>query len=279
MALGIWGAVGGLGFALGPLIGGFFTDEFSWRWVWWSNIPAAVLLLAMAVWFLGGLPGGRKGVRVDMGGLALLVVGLVAAALVLQQGASWGWTSVAVLGLAGLAVATLGWFVTHELRTADPLVHLRLLRNPMFTAGNVGTFANAVGLIGILYFFNVFVQSVVLLDWSALAASLALLPYGLSVFAGRLADRVGARGPVARRAGPDGRRLVPLRPGRRRHHLFGALVAVGGRRTGRGRDVLDALGRRAEGRPTRSSGRGVRSHQRLALHRRGAGGRDRDARL
>ncbi len=72
-----------------------------------ANIPAAVLLLAMAAWFLGGLPGGRKGVPVDWGGVVLLVVGLVAAVLVLQQGSQWGWTSPAMLGLIALAWSPL----------------------------------------------------------------------------------------------------------------------------------------------------------------------------
>jgi MFS family permease len=83
-----------------------------------------------------------------------------------------------------------------------PLVHLRLLRDAVFTAGNIGTFVNAIGLIGILYFFNLYAQSSVLLDYSALLAGVALLPFGMGIFvaslvSGRLADRIGARLPVA----------------------------------------------------------------------------------
>jgi MFS family permease len=81
-------------------------------------------------------------------------------------------------------------------------MHLRLLRIPAFTGGNLGTFVNALGLIGILYFFNLYVQSVVLFDWSALRASVALLPYGMAVFlasliVGPLVDRIGPRWPIA----------------------------------------------------------------------------------
>ncbi|MGH9049500.1 MAG: MFS transporter [Acidimicrobiia bacterium] len=200
--LGIWGAVGGVGFAVGPLIGGFFTDELSWRWVWWSNLPVVALLVVMAVPFLAGLAQGRTGVHIDWRGAALLGVGLFAVIMALQQGSRWGWTSASILGLIAVGVALLVAFVTVELRIAEPLVHLRLLRIHAFTGGNLGTFVNALGLIGILYFFNLYVQSVVLLDWLALRASVALLPYGMSVFlasliVGPLVDRIGARWPIA----------------------------------------------------------------------------------
>jgi DHA2 family methylenomycin A resistance protein-like MFS transporter len=200
--LGIWGAVGGVGFAVGPLIGGFFTDVLSWRWVWWSNLPVVALLFVMAVPFLAGLPQGRRGVHIDWRGAALLGVGLFAVIMALQQGSRWGWTSPSILGLAIGGIVLLIVFVVVELRLAQPLMHLRLLRIPAFTGGNLGTFVNAFGLIGILYFFNLYVQSVVLFDWSALRASVALLPYGMAVFlaslvVGPLTDRVGARWPIA----------------------------------------------------------------------------------
>jgi MFS transporter, DHA2 family, methylenomycin A resistance protein len=202
LVLGIWGAVGGVAFALGPLIGGFFTDVVDWRWVWWSNVPVAVVALLLARPMLRGLPGGKRGVRFDLPGVALLAVGLFTAILALQQGGRWGWTSSLLLALVAVAAITLTAFVLVELRVRSPLVHLRLLRNHVFTAGNVGTFAGTVGLIGMLYFFNLYAQSSVLLDYSALLSGVALLPFGLGIFAGslvsgRVADRIGARIPVA----------------------------------------------------------------------------------
>ena len=200
--LGIWGAVGGVGFAVGPLIGGFFTDEVSWRWVWWTNLPVVAVLVVMAVPFLAGLSKGRPGVHIDWRGAALLGVGLFAFIMALQQGSRWGWTSASILGLFVVGIVLLVAFVMVELRVAQPLMHLRLLRIHAFTGGNLGTFVNALGLIGILYFFNLYVQSVVLLDWSALRASVALLPYGMAVFlasliVGPLVDRIGPRWPIA----------------------------------------------------------------------------------
>jgi MFS family permease len=104
--------------------------------------------------------------------------------------------------LFAVAAVTLTAFVLVELRAKQPLVHLRLLANRVFTGGNVGTLVNSVALIGLLYFFNLYAQSSVLLDYSALLAGIALLPFGLGIFvaslvSGRLADRIGARLPVA----------------------------------------------------------------------------------
>jgi MFS transporter, DHA2 family, methylenomycin A resistance protein len=200
--LGIWGAVGGVAFAVGPLVGGVFTDAISWRWVWWSNVPVAIVALVLARPMLRGLAPGKKGVRFDVAGIGLLALGLFTAILALQQGARWGWGSASILGLFAVAVVTLTAFVLVELRAKQPLVHLRLLANRVFTGGNVGTLVNSVALIGLLYFFNLYAQSSVLLDYSALLAGIALLPFGLGIFvaslvSGRLADRIGARLPVA----------------------------------------------------------------------------------
>jgi EmrB/QacA subfamily drug resistance transporter len=202
LVLGIWGAVGGVAFAVGPLIGGVFTDAISWRWVWWSNVPVAIVALLLARPMLRGLAPGKKGVRFDIAGIGLLALGLFTAILALQQGARWGWGSGSILGLFAVAAVTLTAFVLVELRAKQPLVHLRLLANRVFTGGNVGTLVNSVALIGLLYFFNLYVQSSVLLDYSALLAGIALLPFGLGIFvaslvSGRLADRIGARLPVA----------------------------------------------------------------------------------
>src|SRR5204863_3774 len=152
--LGIWGAVGGVAFAVGPLIGGFFTDALSWRWVWWSNVPVAIVALVLAGPMLRGRSSGKRGVRFDVAGIVLLAVGLFSAILALQQGSRWGWTSPLLLAMVAVAAITLTAFVLVELRVQAPLVHLRLLRDAVFTAGNIGTFVNAIALIGILYFFR-----------------------------------------------------------------------------------------------------------------------------
>jgi predicted MFS family arabinose efflux permease len=119
-----------------------------------------------------------------------------------EQAPEWGWTSPAFLGIIAVGAVLLAVFVPVELRRDDPIVHFRLLKIRGFVGGNLATFGNAVGLIGLLYFFNLYVQSPALFDYSALEASVVLLPYGITMFffsiiGGRVADRVGYRWPVA----------------------------------------------------------------------------------
>jgi predicted MFS family arabinose efflux permease len=114
----------------------------------------------------------------------------------------WGWGSPGVIAAFAAAAVGLAALVAVEMRIQNPTLHLRLLRIPALAAANLGTFTNAVFLLGILYFFNLYAQSVVTLDYSAIGASVALLPYGACVFvasllSGRVCDRMGFRWPIA----------------------------------------------------------------------------------
>jgi DHA2 family methylenomycin A resistance protein-like MFS transporter len=201
-AQGVWGAVGGSAFALGPLIGGLLTDELSWRWVWWGSAVWALAVAALAHVTLRTLPGREPWAGFDAAGTVLLGVPLFALVLAFQQVPAWGAGSAAVVTAFAGAVVGLVALVVVESRRAAPLLHLRLLRRPALVAACVGTGVNTLFLIGLLYFFNLYAQAAATLDYSAVAASVALLPYGACVFAtslasGPLCDRVGFRLPVA----------------------------------------------------------------------------------
>lgn len=200
-AIGIWGAIGGIAFAIGPLYGGFFTDVLDWRVIFWSDLLFLGTALLLSRTMLHGLRPGRGG-RLDLPGAALLTAGLFLVVFAVEQAPDWGWSSAGfvVSLIAGLAL--LAAFVPVELRRADPIVHFRLLRIRGFVGGNLATFGNAVGLIGLLYFFNLYVQAPQVFDLSALKASIVLLPYGITMFffsmiGGRVADRIGYRWPVS----------------------------------------------------------------------------------
>ncbi len=195
-ALGVWGAVGGLGFAIGPLYGGFFSDELSWRGIFLGDFVWLGLGAVMTLTALRNLPRATKGTKFDKLGAPFLVIGLFSLVLGIQQAGTWGWTSPAILGSLLLAVVLLGIFWVIEHRVAHPMIHFELFRLGRFTAGNVTTFVNAMGLFGILYFFNLWAQAPVLLDESAIGASLLLIPFGVAMFVfsflgGRIADRIG----------------------------------------------------------------------------------------
>ncbi|MFR9675107.1 MFS transporter [Streptomyces sp. TR06-5] len=201
-AQGIWGAVGGVAFAVGPLVGGLLTDELSWRWVWWASLVWALAVAAVAQFTLRELPGREPWTGLDVPGILLLALGLFALVLACQQIPLWGAGSAAVLGAFAAAVAGLVLLVLVESRRRNPLLHLRLLLEPALVAACLATGINALFLIGLSYFFNIYTQAQATLDYSALTASIALLPYGAGVFAtsllvGPLCDRIGFRRPVA----------------------------------------------------------------------------------
>jgi MFS transporter, DHA2 family, methylenomycin A resistance protein len=200
-ALGVWGAISMLAFAFGPLYGGFLTDFLSWRVIFWADVALLVAAAALLFAWLRGLPGDRTGTKVDVVGAILLGLGSFLVVLALQQGQSWGWVSVLFVAVLAAGLLLLVAFVTVELFRRNPLVNFSLFRRRQYVAGSLATFTNTVGLMGLLYFFNLYAQSAVLFDYSPLHASVVLLPYTVSMFvfaypSGWIADRIGYRVPV-----------------------------------------------------------------------------------
>jgi EmrB/QacA subfamily drug resistance transporter len=200
-AIGVWAAIVGLGFALGPLIGGFLTDALSWQWVFWLNLP---LSAAAIVFVFARVPESRDEdgkLSVDVPGVALLGLGAFALVLALNEGRGSGWTSPLVLGLFGAAAVLLVTFRLIEPRRPSPLVTFAFFRRPAFLAANVGTFMVTFVLFAVFYVYNLYLQNDLLFDYSAVKSGAALLPlslalFGVSLVVGRLVARFGARGPV-----------------------------------------------------------------------------------
>jgi EmrB/QacA subfamily drug resistance transporter len=199
-AIGTWSALGALGAALGPVIGGSLV-QLSWRWVFWINLPVGLAAVLLARRVVPESKDEHVRGRPDLLGAGLLAaaVGLIALALV--EAPDWGWGSARVAGLWVAAVACGAAMVARSRRHHSPVIELSLLRSRTFS----GTFAASI-----LYYagFGAFVlNSVEFLtgEWhySAVRAGLAIGPGPLMVLpfarlvAPRLAARIGGAGRVA----------------------------------------------------------------------------------
>ncbi len=187
-----------LGLSVGPPLGGFLTDHFGWRAIFLVNLPIGVAVAAAGYALMPRHEGGdERALRPDPLGTGLWGLSLVALLVPLTFAAQWGWTSPRTLGLLVVAVASLVAFVFVELRTADPLLDLDLVRrNRLFAAANSAALLNymALGAITILtavYLEVVQKHSAGLTGWLMLAEPVVMA--ALSPLSGRWSDRVGSR--------------------------------------------------------------------------------------
>lgn len=199
-AIGVWAAVVGLGFALGPLIGGALTESLGWQWVWWANVPLVAVAILLT---LQRVPESHDegDLHVDYLGIALLGGGALAVVLAITEARTWGFGDPRTIGLFVVGVVLFAALYRVEPTRPQPLMHFRFFREGSFTAGVVGTFAATLALIGAYYIFNLFLQSFVVFDLTPIETGLILLPLSISMFAvslaaGPIAARFGSRGPI-----------------------------------------------------------------------------------
>ncbi len=187
----------GLGNALGPLIGGVFTQELSWRWIFFLNVPIAAFAVAVT-WFLVHVKEPETSERrIDYTGIAAISVGLVSLLIALDQVADWGWADPRVLGLLVLAAAMLIAFGPLERRAgAHALVPKEVMRNESFTASCIAILFMSATFFASLLYLPQFMEKQ--LGYSPLEAGVGMLPFLatfalVSFVAGPLYNRLGAK--------------------------------------------------------------------------------------
>lgn len=167
---------------LGPVLGGWITDSYSWRWLFYINLPIGVAAVVMALLFIHDPPYIRRGQHgVDYWGIGLLAVGIGGLQVMLDKGQELDWfASHAILALTILAVVGLAVFVFRELITRNPVVQLRVFKNRTYSTGVFLMTVLGFVLYGSTVLIPVWLQT--LMGYSALTAGLAMLPRGLGSF-------------------------------------------------------------------------------------------------
>src|SRR5262249_4291278 len=122
---------------LGPVLGGWLTDAYSWRWVFYINIPLGLLSIVMTKLYVHDPPYLRSEIRrVDYWGIGMLAVGIGALQVLLDKGQQEDWfTSPFIMALAMTSAVTIAILIVHELRTDAPIVDLRIFRERTFAVG------------------------------------------------------------------------------------------------------------------------------------------------
>ena len=177
---GFFGAVFGVSAVAGPLIGGWLTDTISWRWIFYINVPVAAVAIFLIATRLN-LHTPRRQHSVDYLGAALVVSSVSSLLLYLNYaGENWGWTDSRSLGLLTASIVLAVAFTLVEMRAAEPIIPMHLLRNDIFTISNAFGFISGLAMFGGIIFLPLYFQGT--LGMSPTRSGLAMLPMVVGIF-------------------------------------------------------------------------------------------------
>jgi EmrB/QacA subfamily drug resistance transporter len=192
---GLMGGVFGLSSILGPLVGGFVTDNWGWRWLFFISLPIGIVAYFGISRFLHLEHVRAEQVVIDRAGISLLSLTLVLLLVPISLGGTtWAWSSAEVIGMLTAGVVTLVAFIAVERRAVEPVLPLHLFRSAIFTLSNIASFMVSVMMFGAMIYLPVYAQGV--LGVSATNSGLILMPMsvamiGLSIIAGLVITKTG----------------------------------------------------------------------------------------
>ncbi|MDH7797332.1 MULTISPECIES: DHA2 family efflux MFS transporter permease subunit [unclassified Beijerinckia] len=195
-AMAMWGMGVMVGPIIGPTLGGWLTDMYDWRYVFFINVPVGIAAV-FGIWTFLKAPGANKSLRFDWTGFVVLAAGLAALQLMLDRGAQNEWfASVEIVAEAVIACLGLYLFVVHICLAEKPLIQLGLFANTNFSVGLVMMLCIGAILVASVVLLGTYLQT--LGGYSVWEAGLLLAPRGLGtmaamMLAGRLADRFDPR--------------------------------------------------------------------------------------
>src|SRR3954453_22586286 len=198
-AIGTWAGVSAIALALGPLVGGWLTEDVTWRAIFFINVPVAIVAIAVTLFSTHESRDESATKQVDYAGIATLTIGLTALVLALVEGNAWGWGSARILGLFAVAIIGLASFLFIETRVRAPIVDFSFFRSRSFVGANLVAFAISFGMFAVFFFLALYMQNI--LGYSPLETGVRFLPSTVVIMvagplSGRMADRIGPRTPL-----------------------------------------------------------------------------------
>jgi EmrB/QacA subfamily drug resistance transporter len=199
-AIATWTAIGAMGLAFGPLIGGFISQHFHWGWIFFINVPIGAVTFAIGVATMRESRVVSAVRRLDVPGLVSSALALFALVYALIEGHDKGWTAPLIIGCFAVAAVAAAAFGVIESRSPDPMVSLELFRSRIFGGGTTVMMLWAFGILGIYFFTSIYLQT--MLGFSPTKAGLAFVPMALCMaafasLAPQVAPRLGAHRTVA----------------------------------------------------------------------------------
>jgi DHA2 family multidrug resistance protein len=202
MAMAIFGIGIMFGPIIGPLLGGWITDNWSWHWIFFINIPIGIISILMVLFFIVDPPYmKRMKMKIDYWGLVFLAIGLGCLQIVLDKGQREDWfSSSSIVWLSLISLTSIILFIVIEFSAEHPIVNLRAFKNLTFSAGNAVMFFAFFNLFGSIVLLPIYLQT--LMGYTSFLAGLVLGPGGIATLiampiAGRLVTKMNPKAILA----------------------------------------------------------------------------------